>query len=276
MSKMIKTWTQYEERIERHYANDHSKEGNNEDTSCDVCFPPDISIADPTYLNFLNWFKNTYPIRYHTSRTITYYSLAIKHPLERQKWIMYLIASIRYKERQDFQEMLEEIDNKWEETEGFQTQIKREPSESSTRSRTKGKYVEQSTSRSRLETSGEGSNRQRDNTEEYEYDPQDRLNINLSRSDRGYEDILEEEVEEYDDDQIYDNRRNNNNRLPRDRDLLVVEALEVITQRISQRDNRDRDAAPRESRLVDFPTFSAGDQDPIDWLESFEQACTAN
>ena len=276
MSKMIKTWTQYEERIERHYANDHSKEGNNEDTSCDVCFPPDISIADPTYLNFLNWFKNTYPIRYHTSRTITYYSLAIKHPLERQKWIMYLIASIRYKERQDFQEMLEEIDNKWEETEGFQTQIKREPSESSTRSRTKGKYVEQSTSRSGLETSGEGSNRQRDNAEEYEYDPQDRLNINLSRSDRGYDDILEEEVEEYDDDQIYDNRRNNDNRIPRDQDLLVVEALEAITRRISQRDNRDRDVAPRESRLVDFPTFSAGDQDPIDWLESFEQACTAN
>ena len=56
----------------------------------------------------------------------------------------------------------------------------------------------------------------------------------------------------------------------------MVEALEAITRRISQRDNRDRDVAPRESRLVDFPTFSAGDQDPIDWLESFEQACTAN
>src|SRR5947209_19102792 len=117
--------------------------------------------------------------------------------------------------------MLEEIDNKWEETEGFQTQIKREPSESSTRSRTKGKHVEQSSSGIRPETSGEGFNRRRENNEDYEYDPQDRLNINLSRSDRGYDDILEEEAEEYDDDQIYDNRRNNNNRLPRDRDLLV-------------------------------------------------------
>src|SRR5205814_2937893 len=173
MNKMIKTWTQYEERIERHYANDHSKEGNNEDTSCDVCFPPDISITDPTYLNFLNWFKNTYQMRYHTSRTITYYSLAIKYPLERQKWITYLIASIRYKERQNFQEMLEEIDNKWEETEGFQTQIKREPSESSTRSKTKGKHVEQSSSRIRPKTFRERSNRRRDNTENYEYDPQD-------------------------------------------------------------------------------------------------------
>src|SRR6266516_4876670 len=135
-------------------------------------------------------------------------------------------------------------------TDRFQTQIRKKTTESSTGSKNKEKYIE--------------------------YEPQDRLNINLSRSDRGYEDILEEEVEEYDDDQIYDNRRNNNNRLPRDRDLLMVEALETITRRISQRDNRDRDVAPRESRLVDFPTFSAEDQDSIDWLESFEQACTAN
>src|SRR2546421_4368172 len=71
---MIRIWTQYAKRIKRHYANEHSKEGNNEDSSCDVCYPPDISIADPTYLNFLNWFKSTYKIRYHTSRTITYYS----------------------------------------------------------------------------------------------------------------------------------------------------------------------------------------------------------
>src|ERR1043166_8037799 len=227
---MIKTWTQYAERIERHYANEHSKEGNNEDSSCDVCYPPDISIADPTYLNFLNWFKNTYKIRYHTSRTITYYSLARKYPLELQKWIMYVITSIRYSEVQNFQEMLEEVVNQWEETEGFQTRVRRETSESSTGSKNKGKHVEQSSSRIRPEMSGEGSNR----------------------------------------------RRNNNNRLPRDRDLLVVETLEAITRRISQTDNRDRDIPPRESRLVDFPTFSAGDQDPIEWLESFEQACTAN
>ena len=213
---MIRTWTQYAERIERHYANEHSKEGDNEDSSCDVCYPPDISIADPTYLNFLNWFKNTYKIRYHTSRTITYYSLARKYPLELQKWIIYVITSIRYKEEQNFQEMLEEVVNQWEETEGFRTRIRQEPSESSTGNRNKGKGVEQSTSRIRPETSGEGSNRRRDNVEDYEYDPQDRLNINLSRSDRGYEDIFEEEVEEYDNDQLYDNRRNNNNRIPRD------------------------------------------------------------
>src|SRR2546425_8769180 len=99
---MIRTWTQYAERIERHYANEHSKEGNNEDSSCDVCYPPDISIADPTYLNFLNWFKGTYKIRYHTSRTITYYSLARKYPLERQKWITYLLLVLDIRKGRTF------------------------------------------------------------------------------------------------------------------------------------------------------------------------------
>ena len=33
---------------------------------------------------------------------------------------------------------------------------------------------------------------------------------------------------------------------------------------------------PKESRLVDFPEFRGGNQDPIEWLESFERACIAN
>jgi hypothetical protein len=32
----------------------------------------------------------------------------------------------------------------------------------------------------------------------------------------------------------------------------------------------------RETRLVDFPTFRGGDQDPLEWLESFATACDAN
>ena len=58
---------------------------------------------------------------------------------------------------------------------------------------------------------------------------------------------------------------------------MIIQALQAITRQVNRRGNRDnRDTAPRESRLVDFPTFSAGDQDPIDWLETFEQACKAN
>ena len=33
---------------------------------------------------------------------------------------------------------------------------------------------------------------------------------------------------------------------------------------------------PKESRLVDFPEFRGGNQDLIEWLESFERACIAN
>ena len=55
---------------------------------------------------------------------------------------MYVITSFRYKEEQNFQEMLEEVVNQWEETkgfqtEGFQTQSRQEPSESSTGSKNK-------------------------------------------------------------------------------------------------------------------------------------------
>ena len=31
-----------------------------------------------------------------------------------------------------------------------------------------------------------------------------------------------------------------------------------------------------EIRLVNFPEFKGGNQDPIEWLEAFEQVCKAN
>jgi hypothetical protein len=37
-----------------------------------------------------------------------------------------------------------------------------------------------------------------------------------------------------------------------------------------------RGAETKEVRLVDFPEFKGGNQDPVEWLESFERACIAN
>ena len=37
-----------------------------------------------------------------------------------------------------------------------------------------------------------------------------------------------------------------------------------------------RTTEPRETRLVDFPEFKGGNQDPIEWLEAYERACHAN
>ena len=34
--------------------------------------------------------------------------------------------------------------------------------------------------------------------------------------------------------------------------------------------------APREQRLVDIPTFKGGNQDPVEWIESFQRACQTN
>ncbi|GBC15909.2 GATA zinc finger domain-containing protein 14-like [Rhizophagus irregularis DAOM 181602=DAOM 197198] len=33
---------------------------------------------------------------------------------------------------------------------------------------------------------------------------------------------------------------------------------------------------PRESRLVDFPVFKGGNQDPVEWIEAFSRTCVAN
>src|SRR2546429_498596 len=132
---MVKTWAQYTDRIEKHYASNHSKDGTNEDPSCDVCFPPNISIADPTYIHFINWFKKTYGMRYHTSRTVTYYTLAVKNLSERKKWLTYVITSIRYSEKQNFTEMIEEVLEMWKETDGFQNVTKQGTSVASTQSK---------------------------------------------------------------------------------------------------------------------------------------------
>jgi hypothetical protein len=32
----------------------------------------------------------------------------------------------------------------------------------------------------------------------------------------------------------------------------------------------------REYRMIEFPEFKGGNQDPIEWLESFERACESN
>ena len=38
----------------------------------------------------------------------------------------------------------------------------------------------------------------------------------------------------------------------------------------------NKSSGSKEFRLVDFPKFKGGSQDPIAWLEGFEEACAAN
>jgi len=48
----------------------------------------------------------------------------------------------------------------------------------------------------------------------------------------------------------------------------------MILQGLLQFINRPYES--KEYRLVDFPEFKGGNQDPIEWLESFERACETN
>ena len=48
----------------------------------------------------------------------------------------------------------------------------------------------------------------------------------------------------------------------------------MILQGLLQFINRSYES--KEYRLVDFPEFKGGNQDPIEWLESFERACETN
>ena len=60
-----------------------------------------------------------------------------------------------------------------------------------------------------------------------------------------------------------------------DANQLMVKALQEMMKEL-RRKPKAKTELKRESRLVDFPTFSAGDQDPITWLDAFKQACVAN
>jgi hypothetical protein len=60
-----------------------------------------------------------------------------------------------------------------------------------------------------------------------------------------------------------------------DANQLMVKALQEMMKEL-RRKPKTKTELKRESRLVDFPTFSAGDQDPITWLDAFKQACIAN
>ncbi|KAF0537687.1 gag-pol fusion protein [Gigaspora margarita] len=39
---------------------------------------------------------------------------------------------------------------------------------------------------------------------------------------------------------------------------------------------KDNASQPREAKVVKFPIFSSGDQDPLTWLDEFDEACVTN
>jgi hypothetical protein len=105
----------------------------------------------------------------------------------------------------------------------------------------------------------EGFTKEREIEEEnvYENINHDRILVSGHNSEKGYEEQDEEEDDS------------------NDKEVLMVRALQQIMKELKKEKNNNG-TNKKESRLVDFPTFSGGDQDPIHWIESFERACIAN
>ena len=95
-----------------------------------------------------------------------------------------------------------------------------------------------------------------------------------SRSDRTNETMNLLDLSDREEESEEDNEENND--IPRNEDggidaerfapMLMHEAYRYLT----------RQQESKEYRLVDFPEFRGGNQDPIEWLESFERACDTN
>ena len=57
------------------------------------------------------------------------------------------------------------------------------------------------------------------------------------------------------------------------KDRLIIKALWEIVKATKKKGTTE---GVKETRLVSFPTFSGGDQDPIEWIDAFDQACQTN
>ncbi|GES77010.1 probable cyclin-dependent serine/threonine-protein kinase DDB_G0292550 [Rhizophagus clarus] len=65
---------------------------------------------------------------------------------------------------------------------------------------------------------------------------------------------------------------------PTDNADLLTQLLQIFNQILSANQHHSSPTSNirKESRLVDFPKFKGGNQDPIEWLEAFDRACKAN
>ena len=48
--------------------------------------------------------------------------------------------------------------------------------------------------------------------------------------------------------------------------------FDALIRRIERRETSPK----KEVRMVNYPTFSEGDQDPVEWLKAFNRACASN
>ena len=96
-----------------------------------------------------------------------------------------------------------------------------------------------------------------DDNEQGLYDYNDVLYVNEKNNKMGYD---TEETEFEEEEKVVD------------ANILLARAIIQLSKSLKIKDK----PTGRESKVVDFPEFYGGDQDPIEWIEGFERACVAN
>ena len=203
----------------------------------------------------------------YSYRTWTCFSLAEKNQKQDEDlriWLFQTLLTLRYNVQQDFEVTLNQFTRQWRETNGFRDDpniiLEDEPyargggwddedllAESSTKNKNKDKQNEEQTE----DISGNN-------------DDHSRMIFDDNNSLRGYQQLHNPEVEE---------EREETS----DINQLMVRTLQEMMKELRQKPKTSSGLRyKKESRLVDFPTFSGGDQDPITWLDGFKQACIAN
>ena len=116
---MIRTWAQYQQRIQDHVENNHSTD-EYDDLSCQQCSPAKEDIPK-NYDNFLTWLENKTDAKSHTFQTLINFRLAEKaqNTTDLRKWLFQVLISLRYKDTQNFEDLLNKLHKAWNEYDGF-------------------------------------------------------------------------------------------------------------------------------------------------------------
>ncbi len=244
MSKSYNLWRNYQNALKEHNpkeGEDHVKD--KEDGSCEKCHPKsDKETTNQEFKNFTEWIKTKYKILSWTGKTYEYFDKAWKeeNEEEQENLLKQIVFTMRYKSVYELNKIMERIVFKWKATEGFQSDNMQNKSR-------KGRPINQDKEKQNQE----------DDLEEEEEDYDDKLHVE-ENSVKGYQ-SQEEESTEGEEEEIEPN-------------IILAKALTKLSKSIEI----IKQPTTRESRIVEFSEFKGGSQDPINWFDTFEEACYAN
>src|ERR1051325_4291147 len=238
MSTSYNLWKRYQNALKEH----NPKEGEDhikdkEDESCEKCHPKNNQeTTNQEFKNFTEWIKAKYKILSWTGKTYEYFDKAQNEENEEEQ--ENFLKQIVFTMRYKSVYELNKI------TERIILKWKV----------TEGFQSDKMENKSRK---GRPIQNQEDDLEEEEEDYCETLHIG-QQNEKGYQ-SPEEESTEGEEEEIEPN-------------IILAKALTKLSKSIES----NKQPTTRESRIVEFPEFKGGSQDPINWFDTFEEACYAN